>query len=195
MPTVPPLPRHFCWTRYGTAAGETIEQIVARKERERQANKGIFLWGIGNSIKPSMARLLDIESQPEVVFSPTQLSRWVVSPGRVVRWTVARGFSDGCPYELQASVVTSDGQLPTYYALVCRSALPLTFNGTRERVWRKGLTNLGGEKKTVAPSQITACVVRQPDYRIGKSYPVSLRVRWAEPYLVELSEPEDVAIL
>jgi hypothetical protein len=44
------LPEAFVWTRFGTEAGQTIDRILARKEAERIANGGLFLWGIGNSV-------------------------------------------------------------------------------------------------------------------------------------------------
>ena len=28
------LPTHFCWTRFGTEAGESVAHILARKERD-----------------------------------------------------------------------------------------------------------------------------------------------------------------
>jgi hypothetical protein len=31
------IPRYFCWTRFGTEAGQTTAQIIERKERERIA--------------------------------------------------------------------------------------------------------------------------------------------------------------
>src|SRR5689334_16901759 len=36
-----PLPLLFCWTRFGTEAGEPIEAILERKEREREATGGV----------------------------------------------------------------------------------------------------------------------------------------------------------
>ena len=48
------LPTIFCWTRFGGEAGEPIEQILFRKEQERLANGGVFLWGIGNAVGPSI---------------------------------------------------------------------------------------------------------------------------------------------
>ena len=39
------LPSHFVWTRYGTESGESMGAILARKERERIAAAGCFLWG------------------------------------------------------------------------------------------------------------------------------------------------------
>src|ERR1700728_56037 len=35
------IPDRFCWTRFGTEAGESIEHILNRKEEERLANGGI----------------------------------------------------------------------------------------------------------------------------------------------------------
>ncbi len=64
------LPEHFCWSRFGTEAGEKIDAIIERKERERIENGGIFLWGIGSAIGPSMSRLVELEAKPEVIFSP-----------------------------------------------------------------------------------------------------------------------------
>ena len=46
------LPDLFCWTKYGTEAGEDIGAILERKESERLASGGTFLWGVGNAIGP-----------------------------------------------------------------------------------------------------------------------------------------------
>jgi uncharacterized transporter YbjL len=40
------LPEYFCWTKFGTEAGEVSHAIFGRKEIERRRNGGIFLWGI-----------------------------------------------------------------------------------------------------------------------------------------------------
>ena len=64
------LPSRFCWTKYGSEAGESVDTIFRRKEQERLANRGIFLWGIGNSVGPGMRRLVEMEKAPMVVFSP-----------------------------------------------------------------------------------------------------------------------------
>ena len=63
------LPTIFCWTRFGAEAGETIETILERKERERQANRGVYFWGIGNSVAPGIAELVRRTTSPEVLFS------------------------------------------------------------------------------------------------------------------------------
>src|SRR5262245_58116077 len=64
------LPEVFCWTKFGTEAGERVWSIFRRKEIERRRNDGIFLWGIGHSIRPSLVDLLAVTRSPEVLFSP-----------------------------------------------------------------------------------------------------------------------------
>src|SRR4051812_40360539 len=85
------LPQVFCWTRFGTEAGEPIEQILKRKEIERRHNEGVFYWGIGNSLAPSMAELLRRARRPEVLFSPIRSRPRPVdiAPDAVVRWHAA----------------------------------------------------------------------------------------------------------
>ncbi len=84
-----PLPEVFCWTRFGTEAGQPIDEILDRKEQERAANSGMFFWGIGNSIGPSLRELLRCTPSPEVLFSPTRSTprREDVAPPAVVAWT------------------------------------------------------------------------------------------------------------
>ena len=122
------LPQTFCWTRFGTEAGEPIEQIFARKEQERRASGGTFFWGIGNSIAPAVRALVERTAAPSVLFSPiASRPRTVdVRPGRVVRWLRAEMFDGKC-FDLPDDVcVTSrySGRL-AHYALVCSTAEPL----------------------------------------------------------------------
>jgi hypothetical protein len=60
------LPEAFCWTKYGAEAGEAASSILRRKELERLATGGIFLWGIGNAIGPSLEQLLGQACEPKV---------------------------------------------------------------------------------------------------------------------------------
>ena len=104
-----PLPLAFCWSKFGIEAGESTRSILERKEVERQRNDGVFLWGIGTSIRPSLRVLLDSTPSPRVVFTP-MLSRPAErdsSPSAVVLWNTATDL-DGCPYELpRHSLITS----------------------------------------------------------------------------------------
>ena len=63
------LPAQFCWSRIGTESGEGIKRILARKDFERRANGGTFLWGVGNSVSKGMTGLFREAQAPEVIFS------------------------------------------------------------------------------------------------------------------------------
>src|SRR5438094_316746 len=105
------LPRLFCWTRFGTEAGEPIEAILARKENERRANDGVFYWGIGNSVGPGIDELLQRGERPEVLFSPMKAKPRSedVAPSRVLAWTSGETTSGGT-FALPAGVcITSRG--------------------------------------------------------------------------------------
>src|SRR4051812_30446023 len=84
------LPDCFCWTRFGTEAGQAIGHILQRKERERAANGGLFIWGIGNAVGPSIRELLRRTTRPEVLFSPIRCSPKAqdAEPPAVAAWTL-----------------------------------------------------------------------------------------------------------
>src|SRR5579883_2254032 len=96
-----PIPDLFCWTRYGMEAGESVDQILSRKELERQGNNGLFLWGIGNAIGPAIRELVKRCQSPEVLFSPIKSRPRPAdaSSENVVAWTNAEAV-DGNPYQL-----------------------------------------------------------------------------------------------
>jgi hypothetical protein len=190
------LPRHFCWTRFGTEAGEGVDQILRRKEDERLANDGVFLWGIGNAIGPSMCELVRRESSPQVIFSPIRSAPRPedCKPESTVAWTLARTLS-GEIYNLPAgSVVTSraagEGRLLRHYALVCASVTPLGVNRAPHMIQFSRLRNLV-TGRPVGASQVTA-VVRMSDEcedDAGKEYPAAIRASLVFPYFIELIEP------
>ena len=159
------LPKVFCWTRFGTEAGEEIGQIVARKEEERLRNGGVFLWGIGNPIGPSIGQLIRLDDYPEVIFSPicSAPRKKDTSPEQVVAWTVGETL-DGKRYKLPAgSLVTSryDPQAgrKNHYALVCSSPTVLQLNPKAETISFGSLRNLL-TNRPVGASQVTAIVRR-----------------------------------
>ena len=83
------IPKCFCWTRFGTEAGEAIGHIFKRKEEERIANSGVFIWGIGNAVGPSVRELVLRTPKPQVLFSPIRSAAKLqdVSPPSVAAWT------------------------------------------------------------------------------------------------------------
>jgi hypothetical protein len=188
------LPRWFCWTRFGTEAGETIEAILERKEAERQANNGVFFWGIGNSIAPAVTELVRRVGEPEVLFSPIKSRPRQVdsAPACVVRWTLAEALSGGV-FELpEYANVTSrwDPARPAarHYALVCSSAGPLEIDDATQ-ISFGALRNLRSGAPLGA-SQVTAVVHRSDTGQGGgNDYPVAFRAALVAPYFVRLRGP------
>ena len=188
------LPRSFCWTRFGSEAGETIEAILARKEAERQANCGVFYWGIGNSIAPAVAELLRLVDRPEVLFSPikSRARRADVAPECVVRWASAQGLT-GDAFDLPPHATVTSRWNPArpaaaHYALVCMSSDPLEITNAG-RLDFGALRNL----RTGAPlgaSQVTAVVECAGTGHEHGDYPVAFRASLVAPYFIRLREPE-----
>lgn len=188
------LPEAFCWTKFGTEAGELPLSIFQRKELERRRNGGVFLWGIGQSIGPSLPHLLRATSTPEVLFSPIKTSAATrdVSPAQIVLWCDAFGY-DGHRFRLpEHSLVTSrsDPAHPRsgHYALVCEARSPiLKLEGKDEHLALEALRNLRSGTPLGA-SQVTAIVRRMHITSPTRAkYPVVARARLVYPYLVRLT--------
>jgi hypothetical protein len=190
------LPDAFCWTRYGSESGETVTDIFCRKEVERQRNGGIFMWGIGNGLGPSLLQLLRYTDSPRVVFSPIRGRPRTedAAPDQVVMWNRGVGI-DGKAYELpKGSLVTSRvgrGRRSAHFALVCEFEAPLAPSqlGTVDFA---ALRNIRSGSR-LGSSQVTSVVRRAASYRGGGGdYVVTLVARLAAPYLVRLNDPMPV---
>lgn len=191
------LPSAFCWTKFGAEAGEPIEYILRRKEDERAGGDGLFLWGIGTSIRPSLLALLDRTPEPDVVFTPmvSPPTPRDVSPARVMTWRAGRAL-DGRPFTLPAHVRVTSGAPPQgrarHYALVCNAAAPLALTAGG-RFFASSVRNL----RTGAPvgsSQVTAVVERHDGRgQSGLSYKIAFQAKLVHPYLVTLIEPADAS--
>jgi len=190
------LPRYFCWTRFGTEAGEDISDIVARKEEERLSNQGVFLWGIGNAVGRSMCELVRRERTPQLLFSPIRSAprKQDVAPASVVIWTAGRTQA-GDWYDLPTGSVVTSGmsngsRASRRYALVCESSGPLRVEVGDQRLSFSHVRNLLTDRPLGA-SQVTAVVrLREGGKASGSGgYPVAMRANLVYPYVVELVDP------
>lgn len=195
------LPDLFCWTRFGTEASEPVEQILFRKEQERLANGGIFLWGIGNAVGPSIRELTQRALRPEVVFSPIRSAPRLrdVSPPAIVAWTTAEAL-DGSHFAIPAhSLVTSryDPTAPRshHYALVCFSERPLIPLRSEGKIGFTQLRNLR-TGRPVGASQVTA-VVRRLERTTNETtmYEIAIRAELIHPYFVRLRRAVQLPML
>jgi hypothetical protein len=194
----PDIPQRFCWTKFGAEAGERVDDILARKERERMANGGVFLWGIGNSVAAGIKALVRLEKEPTVIFSPMRAKAkgHDTHPARVVIWRSARGI-DGDFWSIPSgSTVTSRGESSAgsakrlHYALVCRSDASLLINSHSNLSLDFGSISNLLSGSPLGFSQVTSVV----DYRdtsggSGPLYAVGFSARLVYPYFVELSDP------
>lgn len=190
----PDVPEVFCWTKFGAEAGEDASTILARKEAERVANHGVFLWGIGNAIGPSMTSLLELTAEPKAVFTP-MLSKPApqdIAPPRIAVWHRGVGL-DGSRFEVPThSRVTSRMSHAgrAHYALVCRSDKPLALRTDGvARFAPSHVQNLRSGAR-VGASQVTSVVRRVseiPDESTS-SYAISFAADLVAPYLVRLTE-------
>jgi hypothetical protein len=192
------LPARFCWTRYGAEAGESDSTILLRKERERVTNGGVFLWGIGNAIGPSIRHLLAHARVPEVLFSPirSQPRPQDVSPEKIVRWHMGRTL-DGQVIQLPVgSFVTSGAKSSSpqrrRYALICSSAEPIRRTCYGHFYTDQVSNILTG--RPVGASQVTAivCTNMLSTRPIGTRYQIAMRAVLVPPYFVELAEAEEI---
>jgi hypothetical protein len=193
------LPALFCWTRFGAEAGQLTDQILRRKEQERIANSGIFLWGIGNAVGPGIRELVRRCDRPEVLFSPIigAARKEDVTPESVVAWTLGETH-DGREYPLPSrSLVTSRQSVSSpkaaHYALVC-------FSGETLVPCSPGLTLAFGTLRNllsgrpVGASQVTAVVAGDSEALVkGRTYEVAFRAHLVYPYFIRLRQP--VALL
>lgn len=192
------IPQAFCWTKFGPEAGEGADAILARKERERLANGGLFLWGIGNSVTSGIRELVRREPEPLVLFSPMRAKPRLfdVAPSHVVRWHRARRI-DGMQWAIpDASRVTSRGVTGTgmakrnHYALVCRSDMPIVAHmGDTPRLDFGALSNLVSGSP-VGYSQVTSVVGYWPHaVKDGVAYSVRFWAQLVFPYFIQLFDP------
>jgi hypothetical protein len=189
------LPSQFCWTRFGSEAGQSIEQILSRKDQERSANNGVFLWGVGNAVGPGMKELVRRCSSPEVLFSPIlgKARRDDLKPESVVAWTLGETH-DGEKYPLPSrSLVTSRQSVSSpkssHYALVCFSREPLVLCSPGYTLAFDTLRNIASGSP-VGASQVTAVVARGNEASTkGRVYEVTFRADLVQPYFIRLRGP------
>jgi len=189
------VPSAFCWTRVGTEAGQPLHGILRRKELERVSNGGLFFWGIGNAIGPSMGKLVQQHTEPEVLFSPIKSSGRIgdADPPDLALWRTAEGL-DGRRFELPPQTLITSRMDPTnprktHYALVCYAERPLIAQQTEESVNIGDLENLI-TGRAVGASQVTAVVkVKTRIQSHGNCYRVLLRATLRWPYFLVLRNP------
>jgi len=186
---------YLCWTRMQSEAGQGLAAIIARKELERQAGDGLFLWGVGSAPSRAIRPLAQLARRIPVIFSVMRSKPKPIdaTPARVVLWR--RYFdNDGVLRQLPAHcIVTSRGNSTrgpksAHYALMCHSDASLML--------RSGVAfdpasyrNVGAAGAPVGASQVTALL--QPAAPSGgkPGYEANMTAELAGSYWVRLADP------
>ena len=192
--------RAFCWTKIQAEAGQSLLQIIARKELERAAGNGLFFWGVGNSLGEKV-RLLRSGAVTKVVFSKmlSMPKRIDVDPSTVAVWLSyidAAGMKRDLPSHV---IVSSRGDTngivkKKHYAIACYSRAALTL-GNCGPIDISRYKNHGSSNFRIGASQVTAVLERIEDradlsrtQSIGK-YQNNFYATLTNPHFVELRNP------
>lgn len=186
-------PEAFCWSKMGPEAGEGLGAILQRKEWERQAGRGQFFWGIGNSLGDAVHLLAERVQAPQVLFSSIRgrPRSSDVKPEAVRLWMTyldTQGKEVALPwYAWVTSRAGHDMRTSPHYALVCKSSRELQLEANGPELQFDRLRNLTTGRK-LGFSQVTAVVenLASGTHETGLLYPVALRANLAEPFYVRL---------
>lgn len=200
-PQSPPAPEeagYVCWSRMQAEAGQLLDAIIARKERERRAGDGLFLWGVGNAPSIAVRPLALLKKPIRVVFSAMKTKPKMVdlTPKRTIVW---RRYIDenGIERPLPANaLVTSRGDSAAgaksrHYALMCFSERPL-FLERGVPFDYLAYRNAGGAGAPVGASQVTALLRQVAEPASTASYEANLVAWLTEGYWVRLSDPREL---
>jgi hypothetical protein len=193
----------FVFTKPGTEAGETLLDILSRKEDERLAGKrlagkNVFWWGVGNSLGNDLqAAAIKAGGILPVIFvghdRPTTPKDESANPGRVVRWTKWKSKHEQMKDVPAYAKVRSrwDEKKKLHFALVCECETPLSIdpNGLR---FDPTLCRTFAAGRTPGTSQITALVrgnLRDPGHRDGR-YRIFFRASLVAPWQAKLIQYE-----
>jgi hypothetical protein len=185
----------ICWSRMQAESGQQLHEIVWRKELEREANGGIFCWGVGNAPNRCTANLARNGVEVDAVFSvmksrPKFLD---VAPSLTLIWRKFIDY-DGRERPLPpGSLVTSKGETRgavkrSHFALLCKSDSRLVLGdfGSFDPDAYRNLGEIGG---AIGNSQVTALLRRTANERANGAYRVNLRATLFGSYWAKLADP------
>lgn len=175
----------FVWTKMQSAAGESLDKIIMRKEAERRAGNGDFWWGVGTSLGAAVNEAAASNGNTLPVLFSRMLSAPQEKDSNPQAVCVWQGWQsrDGRSGELPEHILITGGSNPEkpYYALICFSQAPLRL-GNHGTFDPQQCRTLAG--KVPGSSQVTALLQdsgptphRNGRYQIG--FRCDLRAPWA----------------
>lgn len=189
---------YVCWSRMQAEAGQPLHAIIERKERERLAGGGVFLWGVGNAPAVAINQLARLRMPIPIVFSTMKSKPKAVdtAPSRTVAW---RRYVDENGVERplpKSALVTSRGDSASgakskHYALMCYSDTPLALShGTPFD--HAAFRNVGGAGAPVGASQVTALLKQVAEPAQSPAYEANIVAWLTGGYWVRLTDPREL---
>lgn len=186
---------YVCWSRMQAEAGQDLSAIIRRKELERRAGSGQFLWGVGNAPAALIGALSRIKHSVEVIFSimKSRPRRADSAPPRTVVWRRYVGHDGGLrplpPHALVTSRADSaSGPKTKHFALICYSRQRLKLQHG-ESFDPSAFRNASGAGASVGASQVTALLRRISASTDRTDYEVNLRAQLVGHCWVRLGDP------
>lgn len=186
----------LCWTRMQAESGQGIEDIILRKELERQAGDGFFCWGIGNAPPRSLGTFAREGNPIDVVFSmmKSRPKAIDVTPKGIVVWRSYYDL-DGVEQRLPPNVLVTSGSKTSgrsHYALMCHAddGLELTDMGAFDP---SAYLNVSEAARPVGASQVTALLRRVSSEVACGGYRINLKASLAKSFWVKLGNPLELA--
>lgn len=182
----------------GSEAGQPLEDIIRRKELERQSGAGVFAWGIGNSVESAIKYAKYAEHVPglETLFTPMKVAPKAIdsSPSSILLW-LGYHTDDGLIERLPSHMlVTSRGHSRLrddkrgHYALICESHRSLLEQPSAWAIDPNAARNLVSANP-IGASQVTSVVRYRSIEQRQAAYPVLFRALLTETAFVRLATP------
>lgn len=182
----------------GSEAGQTLSDIIRRKDLERACGDGVFAWGIGNSVGPAIKHAKLSEHVPvlEALFTPMKAAPKAIdsAPSSIVMWLGYIADSGETTPLPDHMLITSRGHSGSgeekrgHYALICRSTDSLAMQNTRDAIDHRAVSNLVSSNP-VGSSQVTSVVRYRSTESREASYPVLFRAQLTGQAFVRLALP------
>jgi hypothetical protein len=203
-----------CLTKFGPESGETVDEILARKDLERRsgtrAHKNEFWWGIGEKgAAQSINRLISQHGANVVLFCAIKNQKLPEngSASDILVWRKYRVLGGSVLHDIPKHVLITSAAVTksarirrTHFALTCNSSIPIEMGG---RVFRfsnphyKNLSKDGKLGKSARGRRTTTALVRSTSAPISGAECDTIIDFFADlcaPYCVELSDPKQISL-
>jgi hypothetical protein len=190
---------YIVWTRMQAEAGQGLDRIVKRKERERRAGEDQFFWGVGNAPSVLISSLARTNAKVPIIFSrmKTKPKQMDEKPTSTVLWRQYIDSSGVVRMLPRNALVTSRGESATkrkkfHYALQCISSEPLEISSNSAPFDPAAFRNAGGTGAPVGNSQVTSLLTpieENPPIIQHASYHIDMCAKLYGSYWVKLVDP------